>query len=66
MSKWKETLERIGLALGISMLLGVLLLPDFRPGVAGIVGALLGPLPEMLPIFRRNIGKRNSQRTNRN
>ena len=50
MSQWKETLERIGLALGISMLLGVLLLPDFRPAVAGVVGALLGPLPDMLPI----------------
>ena len=32
------------------MLLGMLLLPDFRPAVAGFVDALLGPLPTMLPI----------------
>jgi uncharacterized membrane protein (DUF106 family) len=50
MSQWKETLERIGLALGISMLLGMMLLPDFRPAVAGFVDVLLGPLPTMLPI----------------
>ena len=51
MSQWKETLERIGLALGISMLLGMLLMPnDFRPAVAGFVDTLLGPLPAMLPI----------------
>ncbi len=50
MSQWKETLERIGLALGISMLLGMLLLPGFRPAVANGVDVLLGPLPAMLPI----------------
>jgi len=50
MSQWKETLERIGLALGISMLLGMLLLPDFRPAVAGIVDILFEPLTSILPI----------------
>ncbi|MEA1869339.1 MAG: DUF106 domain-containing protein [Euryarchaeota archaeon] len=50
MSQWKETLERIGLALGISMLLGVFLLPDFRSTVAGIVDILLEPLTGILPI----------------
>ena len=50
MSQWKETLERIGLALGISMLLGMLLLQGFRPAVANGVGVLLGPLTTILPI----------------
>ncbi|MEA1945195.1 MAG: DUF106 domain-containing protein [Euryarchaeota archaeon] len=51
MTNWKDTLERIALALGISMLLGMLILgQEFREAVAEFVGALLGPLPDMLPI----------------
>ncbi len=51
MTNWKDTLERIGLALGISMLLGMLILgQEFREAVAEFVSVLLGPLPYMLPI----------------
>jgi len=51
MTNWKDTLERIGLALGISMLLGMLILgQEFREAVAESVAVLLGPLPDMLPI----------------
>ncbi|MEA3324628.1 MAG: EMC3/TMCO1 family protein [Euryarchaeota archaeon] len=56
MPQWKETLERIALSLGISMLLGVVMMElmgqgeEFRGALATFVGALLGPLPTMLPI----------------
>ena len=56
MPPWKETLERIALSLGISMLLGVVMMElmgqgkEFRAALATVVGALLGPLPDMLPI----------------
>lgn len=50
MTPTREMIERMALALGISMLLGMILIPEFRPAVANAVGILLGPLPDMLPI----------------
>jgi len=50
MTNWKDTLERIAISLGISMLLGMVLIPDFRPSVASGVSILLGSLPDMFPI----------------
>ena len=48
---WKDTLERIALALGISMLLGMILMPhDFRPAVGNAAGMVLEPLTYVLPI----------------
>jgi len=51
MTGWKDTLERIALALGISMLLGMVLMPhDFRPAVGHVAGIFLEPLTYVLPI----------------
>jgi uncharacterized membrane protein (DUF106 family) len=56
MTNWKETLERMALSLGISLLLGMILMEvlgrgqEFRDMVGMSVSILIGPLAGMLPI----------------
>jgi len=53
-TNWKQTLDRIALALGFGMMFGIILDEivfegTVRPLMGGLVGALMGPLPEILP-----------------
>ncbi|RLG31664.1 hypothetical protein DRN98_06390, partial [Methanosarcinales archaeon] len=48
--KAKELIERMLLALGFSLLFGIMLLgPDFRNGLGTFVGSFMNPIAALIP-----------------
>ncbi|MFZ2410089.1 MAG: DUF106 domain-containing protein [Candidatus Methanoperedens sp.] len=50
MNKYKNTLNKLALFLGIFLMLGVMIIPGFMDKVGNIMDALLSPLISLLPL----------------
>lgn len=47
----KETIKKLAMGLGIFLIFGIMLFPEMRDQIAKLVGTLLNPLQEILPLY---------------
>jgi len=47
----KDTINKIAMGLGIFLIFGIMIFPEMRDVIAKLVGTLLNPLQEILPLY---------------